>query len=172
LDVERIDVGSGFDKNGNVSITMRGLPADYTLVLIDGRRQSDIGNIGPNNFSNSQFMYMPPLAAIERIEVVRGPMSTLYGADAIGGVINIITRKVAESWTGSVSNSLTLQQDSQYGDDKKSDFYVSGPLIEGVLGLALRGSLYDREQSSPGYSAELPLPSTDIDGNPNHPVWT
>src|SRR5690606_28875955 len=37
-DVEGIDVGSGFDKNGNISITMRGLPSDYTLVLIDGKR--------------------------------------------------------------------------------------------------------------------------------------
>src|SRR5690554_7909293 len=83
-DVEGIDVGAGTDKNGNVSITMRGLPADYTLVMIDGKRQSDIGDIGPNNFGNSQFMYMPPLSAIERIEVVRGPMSTLYGADEIG----------------------------------------------------------------------------------------
>src|SRR5699024_11521124 len=69
-DIEGIDVGSGVDKNGNINITMRGLPAEYTLILINGRRQSDIGNIGPNNFGNSQFMYMPPLDTIERIEVI------------------------------------------------------------------------------------------------------
>ena len=66
-DVEGVDVGADLDKNGNISITMRGLPKDYTLVLIDGRRQSDIGDIGPNNFGNSQFMYMPSMEAIERI---------------------------------------------------------------------------------------------------------
>ena len=53
-DIEGVDVGAGQDKNGNLSITMRGLPAEYTLVLIDGRRQNDTGDIGPNNFGNSQ----------------------------------------------------------------------------------------------------------------------
>ncbi|GGD03126.1 TonB-dependent receptor domain-containing protein [Halopseudomonas salina] len=153
-DVEGVDVGADLDKNGNISITMRGLPKDYTLVLIDGRRQSDIGDIGPNNFGNSQFMYMPSMEAIERIEVIRGPMSTLYGADAMGGVINIITRKVQENWGGAITQSYTLQEDSQFGDDQKTDLFASGPLIEGVLGLGLRGSLYDREQSDPGYSVE------------------
>src|SRR5690554_8142783 len=156
-DVEGIDVGAGTDKNGNVSITMRGLPADYTLVMIDGKRQSDIGDIGPNNFGNSQYMYMPPLAAIERIEVVRGPMSTLYGSDAIGGVVNIITRRTLDTWHGNVSVSGTVQEDKQYGNDQKLDFYVTGPLTES-LSVALRGSGYWREPSQPGYVTELPLP--------------
>src|SRR5690606_36575818 len=145
-DVEGVDVGADLDKNGNISITMRGLPKDYTLVLIDGRRQSDIGDIGPNNFGNSQFMYMPSMDAIERIEVIRGPMSTLYCADAMGGVINIITRKVQDSWGGSISHGISIQEDSQFGDDRKTDLFASGPLIEGLLGLGLRASLYDREQ--------------------------
>ena len=157
-DIEGIDVGSGQDKNGNISITMRGLPSNYTLVLIDGRRQSDIGDIGPNNFGNSQFMYMPPLEAIERIEVVRGPMSTLYGADAIGGVINIITRKELDTTHGSITLSSNLQQDSQYGDDKKADFYLTGPTGARGLTYAVRGSIYDRDESEPTYSENLPLP--------------
>ncbi|WP_252147104.1 TonB-dependent receptor plug domain-containing protein, partial [Escherichia coli] len=42
----------------------------------------------PNGFSAMNTGFMPPLAAIERIEVIRGPMSTLYGSDAMGGVVN------------------------------------------------------------------------------------
>lgn len=150
-DIEGVDVGADLDKNGNISITMRGLPKEYTLVLIDGRRQSDVGEIGPNNFGNSQFMYMPPLDSIERIEVVRGPMSTLYGADAIGGVINIITRKVPKKWGGSISQSLTLQENAQFGDDQKTDLFAAGPLIDGLLGASVRASRYVRDQSNPGY---------------------
>lgn len=156
--IEGIDVGSGQDKNGNISITMRGLPSQYTLVLIDGRRQSDIGNIGPNNFGNSQFMYMPPLEAIDRIEVVRGPMSTLYGADAIGGVINIITRKNLDDLTGSVTVSSHVQLDDQYGNDNKIDFFLTGPTGIDRMSFALRGGYYDRENSEPTYSENLPLP--------------
>jgi hypothetical protein len=67
------------------------------------RRQSNVGQIYPNNFGGGQFAYLPPLDAIERIEVVRGPMSTLYGSDAMGGVINIITRRNQDSWHGRAS---------------------------------------------------------------------
>lgn len=160
--VEGVDVGSGQDKNGNISITMRGLPSQYTLVLIDGRRQSDVGDIGPNNFGNSQFMYMPPLEAIERIEVVRGPMSTLYGADAIGGVVNIITRKNLEDLAGSVTLSSNIQFDDQYGNDNKIDFFLTGPTGIEDLSFSLRGGFFDRENSEPTYSDNLPLPDGNI----------
>ncbi len=157
-DVEGIDVGmETTDKNGRATISMRGMPSEYTLVLIDGRRQSNVGNLYPNNFGGGQFAYLPPLDAIERIEVVRGPMSTLYGADAMGGVINVITRRNKGQWTGSFTQGFTVQQDSQFGDARTSDLYLSGPLVKDTLGLTVRGSWYDSDESSPEWSS-LPLP--------------
>lgn len=157
-DVEGIDVGlEATDKNGRATVSMRGLPSEYTLVLIDGRRQSNVGQIYPNNFGGGQFAYLPPLDAIERIEVVRGPMSTLYGSDAMGGVINIITRRNQDSWHGALTQGFTVQQDDQFGDARTTDLYLSGPLLKDRLSLAVRGSYYDAKASNPEWDA-LPLP--------------
>lgn len=73
---------------GNLTqIRIRGAEANHTLVLIDGIEVNDPA-------SSSEFDFAHLLAAdIERIEVLRGPQSALYGSDAIGGVVNIITRR-------------------------------------------------------------------------------
>src|SRR5690606_670084 len=86
-DVEGIDVRGSTGKTGNLNVSMRGMPSEYTLVLIDGRRQNAAGNVTPNGFDDTSTGFIPPISAIERIEVIRGPMSTLYGSDAMGGVI-------------------------------------------------------------------------------------
>ncbi|MGN7830471.1 TonB-dependent receptor domain-containing protein [Pseudoxanthomonas sp. 22568] len=157
-DVEGIDVGmETTDKNGAATVSMRGMPSEYTLVLIDGRRQSNVGQLYPNNFGGGQFAYVPPLDAIERIEVVRGPMSTLYGSDAMGGVINIITRRNRDEWGGSITQGFTIQQEDQFGDARTTDLYLSGPLVKDRLGMAVRGSWYDTDESNPEWPA-LPLP--------------
>lgn len=146
-DVEGVDVHSATGKTGGLNISIRGMPSEYTLILIDGRRQNVAGDVTPNGFGEALTSFMPPISAIERIEVIRGPMSTLYGSDAVGGVVNIITRKVANQWGGSVSLSQGLPQDRAWGSTQKANFYVNGPLVDDLLGLAVRGSTYHREAS-------------------------
>lgn len=161
-DLEGVDVGETTDKTGQRTISMRGMGAEYTLILIDGKRQNNHGDIYPNSFGGNQFNHIPPLDTIERIEVIRGPASTLYGADALGGVINIITRPVSDRWHGSATIGHSLQSNPDFGADTTFDFSLSGPIIADRLGVGLRGSRYKRDASTPTYDVVY-----DPAGNPH-----
>lgn len=160
-DIEGVDVGETVGKTGGLTISIRGMPSDYTLVLIDGRRQNAPGSVTPNGFGETSTSFMPPVSAIERIEVVRGPMSTLYGSDAMGGVVNIITRKVGERWSGTVTGESTIQEYGDFGNIQSAHAYVHGPVVSGLVGLALRGSYLHREAASLAYvdanGADIPI---------------
>ena len=146
--VEGVDVGAPVGKTGGQTINIRGMGSDYTLILIDGRRQNTAGSVTPNGFGETSTSFLPPVSAIDRIEVVRGPVSTLYGSDAMGGVVNIITRKVGDVWGGAVTANYTLQGADAFGDMFGGDVYLSGPLVPDLLGLSLRGNYSAREQSA------------------------
>ncbi len=94
----RLEPGVQVSRNGGygkiTSIFIRGSEANHVLILINGIRvaSSTTGEYPWANLSPSQ---------IERVEIVRGPKSSLYGSDAIGGVINIITRKTEKPYTES-----------------------------------------------------------------------
>src|SRR5438552_307866 len=81
---------SGSTTGGVSSISLRGLGAQRTLVLIDGKRVSAGGN--PTDSTSVDINHIP-VAAIERVEVLKDGASAVYGSDAIGGVINLILRK-------------------------------------------------------------------------------
>jgi len=153
--VEGIDVGGTSGKTGGLNVSLRGMPAEYTLILVDGRRQNAAGNVTPNGFRETETSFLPPPSAIERVEIIRGPMATLYGSDAMGGVINIITRKTRSSWSGSLSTDATLQEESEFGNSFGATTWISGPVISERLTLDLRGSVFQRREATLSPSGEF-----------------
>ncbi|CAI1506326.1 Colicin I receptor precursor [Serratia quinivorans] len=128
-------------------ISIRGMSSKYTLILVDGKRVDTRGTRPNSDNSGIEQGWLPPLEAIERIEVVRGPMSSLYGSDAMGGVINVITRKTSRTeWKGSLHGDATFQERSDSGDIFQTNAYASGPLIDGLLGLRVNGLLSRRAE--------------------------
>ena len=90
-DVPGVDVVQNGGPGQVGSVMIRGANSEYTMVLIDGVRVNDPMSPGGGfDFGNL------PVNNIERIEILRGPQSTLYGSDAMSGVINIVTRKGSE----------------------------------------------------------------------------
>ncbi len=136
-------------------VSIRGLSSSYTLILVDGKRVNSRNAVFRHNDFDLNWI---PVDAIERIEVVRGPMSSLYGSDALGGVVNIITRKVGKSWHGSVTAETTIQEHRDRGDTYNGQFFTSGPLIDDVLGVKVYGSLAKREKDDqqPTSTGETP----------------
>ncbi|HBT34047.1 MAG TPA: TonB-dependent receptor [Pusillimonas sp.] len=141
-----IEGGAG-GKLESTNITIRGMNESYVLFLVDGKPLGASSEAYYNGFGGgAQVNWLPPVSAIERIEVIRGPMSSLYGSSALGGVINIITQKVSDAWTGSVTMDGTLQEHSDSGNSYQGNYYLSGPLIQDRLGLTLFGSRYQRQE--------------------------
>jgi vitamin B12 transporter len=112
--VPALDVVQTGGPGGQTSVSIRGAESDHTLVLIDGVEMNDPSDLGRSfNFASLS------TENIERIEILRGPQSTLYGSDAIGGVINIVTKKGKGKPSGLVSaeggSFQTYRQRAQAG---------------------------------------------------------
>ena len=98
------NLGSNITALGVSAANLGGVGVGSTLVLVDGRRQPGAAGI-EDGFVNINNI---PLASIERVEIIYDGASAVYGADAIGGVINIITRKDYQGWS--------ISADRDFGD--------------------------------------------------------
>ncbi len=135
------DGGDGKD------ISIRGMGSKYTLILVDGKRLSSRQTRPNSDGPGIEAAWLPPLEAIERIEVIRGPMSTLYGSEAMGGVINVITKKSSQHWSGNVQLGTVMQENRDSGDEQSVNFFVNGPLTD-ALSLQVYGQNTHRDEDN------------------------
>jgi len=123
---------------GLTAVSVRGGEANFTLVLLDGVAVND-----PTNFRGGSFDLadLNP-ALIDRIEVVRGPQSAIYGSDALAGVINIITRRPREGHA--------LEASAEFGEDDYSDLGVAAFGSTGSFDYTLELASRDEGEPVPG----------------------
>ncbi|MCV2367639.1 TonB-dependent receptor [Roseateles oligotrophus] len=137
-----IAFGGFRDQMGMNGANLRGLGVSSTLVLLNGRRMANFASPGD---SSGVDLNTIPAAAIERVEVLLDGASAIYGSDAIGGVINFITRK---DYTG-IELNASYGNSSEGGGGKKTasiggglgDFDRDGFNIFGVVDLQKTASL-------------------------------
>ncbi|MEG3144982.1 TonB-dependent receptor [Sphingomonas sp. RT2P30] len=140
--------------SGAAGVSLRGLTVNSTLVLIDGIRTTNYpyADDGQRSFVDLNSI---PKSTIERIEVLKDGASSTYGADAIGGVVNIIQRKEIKGIEGTVEGGISQRGDggeqratltAGYGDLKEQGFnvYLNGEYEhDGLIGVADRGFPYN-----------------------------
>lgn len=141
-----VAVSSGGSDISSGSIMMRGMDNSYTSFMVNGVKQNTGESRQYGQDIGAEADFLPPLEAIERIEVIRGPMSSLYGSDAIGGVVNVITKKpygIAD-WTGAIAANTWLQEHKDLGNTSQMNLFAMGPLIPEKLGLSIAADGLDR----------------------------
>ncbi len=126
-------VGAAQNPGSVQSVFMRGANSEHTVILVDGVRITD-----PSSTTNSVNLAELSLVNIEQIEIVRGSHSTLYGSSAIGGVINIITKKGTKKGVNLSANATVglfnetasdLSQNVNLGYTAKNGLYVNGEVF-------------------------------------------
>ena len=154
-------IGTGFQSGfsaGGAAVSLRGLGVSSTLVLIDGLRSTNfpINDDGHNAYVDLNSI---PFSLIERVEVLKDGASSTYGADAIGGVVNLILKKQFTGISGSVAAGAAQEGDAGhqradltlgYGDyaEKGWNFYVNGE--------------YQRDGRVTNHSRGFPYNTTDL----------
>jgi iron complex outermembrane receptor protein len=138
---------------GTTQVNLRGLGTDRTLVLLNGRRVVS-GGTGANS---SVDLNMIPVAMIERVEILKDGASAIYGADAVAGVVNIITKKAFDG----------VEMSARYGKTERGDgSETAADLTWGTRGErgSLIGSLNYSESGAVNLASRAPCALFEEDG--------
>ncbi|MCP2040240.1 ferric enterobactin receptor [Neisseria sp. HSC-16F19] len=124
-------------------IDLRGMGPENTLILIDGkpvtsRHAERISMRGERNTRGDSNWV--PVEEIDSITVLRGPAAARYGSGAMGGVVNITTKKVSNEFKGSLNYYINYPKDQQEGGTQRIGFNLSGPIVKDVLSFRVYGS--------------------------------
>lgn len=155
LEVLRDVLGVSITQNGGAggaaSVFLRGANSEHTLVLLDGVELND--PINPSRSADLAHLY---LENIERLEVLRGPQSPLYGSDALGGIINIITKKGEGkprfNLTSSGGSYGTFAGQAGVSGSAKKFYYSFGLSRFETRGISAADSFYPGNSEVDGYT--------------------
>lgn len=114
-----VNVFNDFQGRSNVSI--RGSESRHVLIMVDGKR---LGGEAAYNSANAWDVDRIRMEDVERVEIIRGPAGALYGSDAMGGVINVIT-KTPDKTTADVNYEYGWYEDGK-GAGYKGNLYLQG----------------------------------------------
>ena len=154
LDALEAVLGLATSRNGGpgaaASVSIRGAGSEHTLFLLDGLELND-----PINPARSFDLAHLALSEVERIEVLRGPQGLLYGSDALGGVVNIITRtgrgRPRIVLTSSADTLGTLATDASFAGSGEKSEYALALFHEGTAGISAASSAYAGNVEKDGY---------------------
>ncbi|MCM2311559.1 MAG: TonB-dependent receptor [Steroidobacteraceae bacterium] len=128
---------------GVPSLFIRGGEPNFTAVLVDGVKVNDPNNTRGGSFDASTL----DVGDVERIEIVRGPQSAIYGSDSLSGVVNVITRAGAPAWGVAVNGEVGSD------DYHSAGVTLAGPVLQ-AGGFTLRAATRDEGDSVAGSTFE------------------
>lgn len=142
-----LDVNDGGFSRGAATASLRGLTSTSTLILLNGRRIAPAAYADPNTGNSTLYdLNSIPLSALERVEILKDGASAVYGSDAIGGVINFITKS---NYNGAeLSARASTNDDGQFGRKGVTAVFGMGDLEEKGWSFFVTGDLNDRARTA------------------------
>jgi len=142
---QNLDTNDGGFSRGASTASLRGLSSSATLILLNGRRMTPSAYADPNNGNSTLYdLNAIPLSALDRVEILKDGASAVYGSDAVGGVINFITRN---NYKGlEVSARASANDDGKFARHGANFFWGMGDIDDDGYNVFVTADVSDRER--------------------------